>query len=137
MSEPLYSLDILRLAAGTAEFPRLDAPDRTVERRAAICGSRVIVDVALGQAGRITAFGQEVRACALGQASATLLARSVVGRTVAEVAQIRDALARWLAEEDAPQPDWPGIAALARARAYPGRHPAISLPFDAVAEVGR
>jgi NifU-like protein involved in Fe-S cluster formation len=137
MSEPLYSLDILRLAAGTAEFPRLDAPDRTVERRAVICGSRVIVDVTLDREGRITAFGQEVRACALGQASATLLARSVVGRTVADVAQIRDALTRWLAEEDAPQPDWPGIEALARARGYPARHPAIRLPFDALADAGR
>jgi NifU-like protein involved in Fe-S cluster formation len=137
MSEPLYSLEILRLAAGTAEFPRLATPENTVERRAAICGSRVIVDVALDDEGRIAAFGQEVRACALGQASATLLARAVVGRTVAEVSDMRDALTRWLAEDDAPQPDWPGIAALARARSYPARHPAIRLPFDAVAEAGQ
>jgi NifU-like protein involved in Fe-S cluster formation len=134
MSEPLYTLDILRLAAGTADFPRLQSPGKTVERRSAICGSRVTVDVALDGEGRITAFGQDVKACALGQASATLLAQSVVGRTIADVASARDALARWLVEEGAPQPDWPGIAALERARGYPARHPAIRLPFDAVAE---
>lgn len=134
MSEPLYSLDILRLATESAAFPRLEDVTATAERRAPTCGSRITVDVRLDAEGRIAAYGHEVRACALGQAAATLLARHAVGRSPAELAAARDDLARWLAHSDAPSPDWPHITQLMRARAYPARHGAIRLAFEAVAD---
>jgi NifU-like protein involved in Fe-S cluster formation len=134
MSEPLYSLDILRLATESAVFPRLAEVTATVERRAPTCGSRITVDVRLDTEGRITAYGHEVRACALGQAAATLLARHAVGRSPTELADVRDDLARWLADADAPPPEWPDIDQLSRARSYPARHSAIRLAFEAVAD---
>lgn len=134
MSEPLYTLDILRLATESAGSPRLESPTATVERRAPTCGSRITVDVQLDAEGRVIAYGHEVRACALGQAAATLLARHAVGRSPSELAKARDDLARWLAEADALPPDWPQIDQLARARAYPARHGAIRLAFEAAAD---
>ena len=137
MSEPLYTLDILRLAAGTGEWPRLDAPDATVERRSVACGSRIAVDLAFDADGRISGYGHMVNACALGQASATLFARNAVGHSPAEIGAAAQALANWLAVADAPLPEWPGIDALARARAYPARHSAIRLAFEAAADAIR
>lgn len=133
MSEPLYSLDILRLATATGAFPRLTAPDASAERRAATCGSRIIVDLAFDGDGRITAYGHEVSACALGQAAATLFARHAIGKTAAELAAARNQFAEWLADGAAPAPDWPGVDVLERARAYPARHGAMRLPFEAAA----
>jgi NifU-like protein involved in Fe-S cluster formation len=134
MSEPLYSLDILRLATESAMFPPLEDATVTAERRAPTCGSRITVDVRLDADGRIAAYGHEVRACALGQAAATLLARHVVGRSPVELAATRDDLSRWLADADAPLPEWPDIDQLSRARSYPARHGAIRLAFEAVAD---
>lgn len=133
MSEPLYTTDILRLAASIPHHARLADPHGSAERRSPVCGSRVTVDVALGPDGRVSEVGLLVRACALGQASSSLFGAAVIGRTSAELAAMRDALAAWLAGEgDAP--DWPGMAALERARGYPARHASIRLPFEAAAE---
>lgn len=134
MSEPLYTLDVLRLAASTAEFPRLAASDASAERRAVTCGSRIVVDLALDAGGRVVAVGQDVKACALGQAAATVFARHAVGRSRDELTAARDAFALWLADADAPKPDWPGIDVLNRARSYPARHGAMRLPFEAAAD---
>lgn len=134
MSEALYTLDILRLAAATADYPRLTSPDAGAQRRATTCGSTIAIDLSFDADGRVIAYGQDVRACALGQAAATLLARAVVGRNAAELIAARDGLALWLSNDDAPMPDWPQIDLLARARAYPARHGAIRLPFEAAAE---
>lgn len=134
MSEPLYTIDILRLAAATGDYPRLAAPDITVERRSVTCGSRIIVDLAFGSDGAVAAFGQQVNACALGQAAATLFARHIVGRSAPEIENARNAVANWLADADAPPPDWPGIEQLAPARRYSARHGSIRLAFDAAAE---
>ena len=133
MSATLYNTDILRLAASIPHHERLPHPHATSEKRSPVCGSRVTVDVALDDAGRVGQVGLLVRACALGQASSSLLAQGILGRTPAELAAARDALARWMAGEgDAP--DWPGIAVLAPARDYPARHPSIRLAFEAAAE---
>ena len=133
MSAPLYGADILRLAASVPSGGRLAEPMGTAERRATLCGSRVAVDVDLDAAGRVEALGMEVRACALGQASAALLARDAAGRTAADLAAARDAVAAWMAGAgDAP--DWPGVEVLAPARAHPARHAAVRLPFEAAAE---
>ena len=134
MSEALYTLDVLRLAAATADYPRLASPDACAQRRAMICGSTITIDLSFDADGRVMAYGHEVRACALGQAAATIFARAVVGLGAAELTAARDSLALWLANGDAPMPDWPQIGLLARARAYPARHGAIRLPFEAVVE---
>ncbi len=133
MSAPLYNAEILRLAASIPHHERLTEPMATAERRSPICGSRVTVDVALDEAGRVGEVGMLVRACALGQASSSLLAANVIGRTPEEVAAARDALTAWLAGEgDAP--DWPGIAIFTPALDYSARHPSIRLAFEAAAE---
>lgn len=134
VSGPLYNRDILRLAASIPHLGRLDGAQASSERRAPLCGSRVIVDIILDEAGRVAAIGQEVKACALGQASAALMGQSVVGRSAVELAAVRDALAAFLAGQRSGPSDWPGIEVLAVARDYPARHGAILLPFEAVEE---
>ncbi|MGQ0661496.1 iron-sulfur cluster assembly scaffold protein [Sphingosinicella sp.] len=134
MSAPLYTRDILRLAASIPHLRRLDGAQASVEKRAPVCGSRVFVEIALDEAGRAAALGQEVKACALGQASAALMGRHAIGRSADEFAAGRDALAAFLAGRSDDPGDWPGIEALAVARNYPARHGAILLPFEAVAE---
>ena len=120
MSAPLYNAEILRLAASIPHHERLPAPMATAEKRSPICGSRVTVDVALDEAGRVGEVGMLVRACALGQASSSLLAANVIGRTPEEVATARDALTAWLAG-GADMPDWPGIAIFTPAPNAPAR----------------
>lgn len=133
MSAPLYNSDILRLAAGIPHHQRLPTPHGSAERRSPICGSRVTVDVALDAHGRVAEVGLLVRACALGQASASLLASNILGRSPGELAAARDAVAAWLAGEGG-APDWPGLAVLAPALGYPARHASIRLAFEAAAE---
>lgn len=133
MSGQLYTTDILRLAASIPHHRRLTHAQATSEKRSPVCGSRVTVDVGLDDAGRVGEVGLIVRACALGQASASLFAASVLGRTPVELAGARDALTRWLAGEGE-MPDWPGLVVLAPARAYPARHASIRLAFEAAAE---
>ena len=108
MNAPLYNVEILRLAAATAEFARLAEPMASAERRSPVCGSRIALDLDMGADGRVSALGMEVRACALGQASAALFARHAIGRDRAELMVARDALTRWLAGEGG-VPDWPGL----------------------------
>ncbi len=134
VSAPLYTRDILRLAASIPHLGRLAGPHASVEKRAPLCGSLVTIDLALDDAGRVMTLGQDVKACALGQASAALMGRHVIGRTSDELAAARDALAAFLTGSRDDPGDWPGIEALAVARNYPARHGAILLPFEAVAE---
>ena len=134
MAAPLYNRDILRLAAHIPHLGGIEGAEARVERRSAVCGSRVAVAVRLDGEGRIAALGQEVSACALGQASAALMGAHAVGREAKELARARDALTAYLrGASDAPG-NWPGIEALAVARDYPARHASILLPFEAVAE---
>ncbi|MGI4877906.1 MAG: iron-sulfur cluster assembly scaffold protein [Janthinobacterium lividum] len=134
MSETLYNTQILRLAASIPHALRLDGPQASVVRVSPICGSRVTVDLDLDDAGRVVRFGQEVRACALGQASAALLGTHIVGRTRAEIAVARDALAAYL-KGDAEAPGaWPGLDLFAPARPHKARHGSILLAFQAAAQ---
>ncbi|MBN8844346.1 MAG: iron-sulfur cluster assembly scaffold protein [Sphingomonadales bacterium] len=130
MSAPLYNRDILGLAVATADFPPLEQPRHRVSARAPLCGSAIILDLNADEAGRVTGVGMHVEACALGQASAALLARHAPGQGVGEIRAARDAIAAWFKGEGA-APDWPGFDLLAPARDYPARHGAILLPFDA------
>lgn len=128
----LYTRDILRLAASIPHLGRLERPDGSAERQSRLCGSRVVADVALA-GGRIAALGLEVRACALGQASAALMASHAIGRSGAELAEARERLRLYLEGGSEDSGDWPGLHAFAAARLYPARHAAILLPFDAAA----
>lgn len=134
VSTSLYSRDILRLAASIPNQRRLQAPHATVEKRAPACGSRVAVDLVLDAGGRVAALGQEVKACALGQASAALLGAHAIGRTAAELAAARDALAGFLAGRRPDPGEWPGLEIFAAARPFSARHASILLAFDAAAE---
>lgn len=133
MNAPLYNADVLRLATSNPSDTRLTDAMGSAERRSALCGSRIVVDVDLDDAGRIAVIGIQVSACAYGQASATLLARHAVGRSVGEITAARDAIAHWLTGEGA-MPDWPGLAALAGVVPHSARHGAVRLPFEAAAD---
>ncbi|HEV2746253.1 MAG TPA: iron-sulfur cluster assembly scaffold protein [Allosphingosinicella sp.] len=134
MTTALYNRDILRLAASIPHQRRLDRPQASVEKSSPVCGSRVVVDIVLDEQGRVAVLGQEVKACALGQASAALMGANAVGRDPIELAQARDALAAFLAGERADPGEWPGLAILGGARPYRARHRSILLAFEAAAE---
>jgi NifU-like protein involved in Fe-S cluster formation len=131
MAEPLYNTRILRLAAETANAARLDAPQASATKVSPVCGSKVTVDLDLDDAGRISRFGEEVRACALGQAAATLVAADILGKTAADLAAARRETADWLAGRSDTAPGWPGMDVFAPARPHRARHPSILLTFDA------
>lgn len=131
MSAPLYNRDILALAVATADYlPNPDAGHR-VSMRAPLCGSAIILDLDTDEGGLVTRVGLHVEACALGQASAALLARHAPGRAIGDLRRARDGIACWFAGGGEPKPDWPGFDLLAPARDYPARQGAILLPFDA------
>ncbi|GGO97790.1 iron-sulfur cluster assembly scaffold protein [Stakelama pacifica] len=133
MNAPLYNKEILRLAASIPFQERLDSPMASVEKRSPICGSRVTVDVNIDAEGRVSELGMLVRACALGQASASLLAANIIGKTPEELAAARDSLTDWLAGGEGP-PDWPGIDIFTPALPHSARHASIRLAFEAAAQ---
>jgi NifU-like protein involved in Fe-S cluster formation len=134
MNAPLYNTAILKLAATIPHHARLADAQGTSEKRSPVCGSRVTVDVILDADGRIAALGQEVRACALGQASASLMGAAAIGRTRADLESARDALAEFLAGTRDDPGDWPGLDIFLPARPHSARHPSIRLAFEAVTE---
>jgi NifU-like protein involved in Fe-S cluster formation len=136
MDAPLYNAEILRLAASIPHAERLAAPEGSARRTSPVCGSRVTADVSLDADRRIAAFGQEVRACALGQASASILGRHVLGETSASLLLAHAALKDWLKGEGELPPAlhrFPQLALFQPARAHPARHPSILLAFEAAA----
>lgn len=136
MSSALYNRDILRLATAIPHLGRLEFAEGTVDRRSPTCGSRVTVDVTVDEEGRVDAIGLEVSACALGQASASLMSAHAIGKTAPEFSAAAAALRSMLSAQ-ADDPDvtfWPGIAVLLPARAHPARHASILLAFDAASE---
>lgn len=130
----LYSSRILALAADIPHLGRLDAPDGSVKKRSPLCGSTVTVEVKTN-GGKITEFAQDVKACALGQASAAVVGEAVVGCTRDQVEKARDQL-RAMLKEDGPAPDAPfdGLEVLQPAREYKNRHASILLALDATSE---
>ena len=127
----LYSDRILALTADIPHLGRLDAPDGSARQRSPLCGSTVTADVRI-EDGRIAEFAQDVKACALGQASASVLGAQVVGLDEATVRRGRDQL-RAMLKEAGPVPEAPfeGLDVLEPARDYKNRHPSILLAFDA------
>jgi NifU-like protein involved in Fe-S cluster formation len=127
----LYSSRILALAADMPRTQRLSAPDATAKRRSPLCGSTVTVDVMVKD-GVVTDYGQDVKACALGQAAAAVVGAAVVGLTEGQIRQGRDQLLAML-KEAGPVPAAPfdGLEVLEPARDYKNRHASIMLAFDA------
>jgi NifU-like protein involved in Fe-S cluster formation len=130
----LYSTRILALAADIPHHGRLAAPQGTARRRSPLCGSTVTVDVVVKD-GRIADFAQDVKACALGQASAAVLGGVVIGRSLPELQVARDAL-RTMLKDSGPVPAAPfnGYEVLLPARDYKNRHASILLALEAVCE---
>jgi len=134
MSE-LYNTDILRLTTRIPHQIRLEAPDATVVKTSRICGSRITAD-AVVQKGVITAFGQEVKACALGQAAAAIVGEHAVGLTENELADIADRFRTMVKTGDANFPDkWSKLTLLAPVKDHPGRHGSVMLPFEVLEQV--
>jgi len=130
----LYSGRILALASEIPHLGRLEAPQASVKRRSPLCGSTVTVDLDM-EDGRVSRFGQEVKACALGQAAAAVLGGAVIGRNRAELETARDAL-RAMLKSGGPVPEAPfdGFEVLEPARDYRNRHASILLAMEAAAE---
>jgi NifU-like protein involved in Fe-S cluster formation len=130
----LYSGRILELATNIPLTDRLEAPDASVKRRSPLCGSTVTVDVKV-ENGTIVAFGQDVKACALGQASASVVAAQIVGQSRETVTRARDQLKAML-KDNGPVPDAPfdGLEVLIPARDFKNRHASIMLALEATTE---
>lgn len=126
----LYSTDVLGLATGLARWPMTDGLPLRGSARSASCGSTLAIGLALDDAGAIARVGLSAQACAIGQAAAALFADHAPGLDHAAIAGAESGLARWLAGEAA-MPDWPGLAIIAAAAAYPARHGAILLAWRA------
>ncbi len=131
MLNEIYNRQILDLAGNIPRQGRLPAPDATAKAHSKLCGSTVIVDLSMKD-GKVVDFAHEVKACALGQAASSLMARHVIGATAAEIRALRDKVRAMLKDNGAP-PDgkWAEIAVLEPVRDYKARHASTMLTFDA------
>ncbi|MEP3634991.1 MAG: iron-sulfur cluster assembly scaffold protein [Shimia thalassica] len=130
----LYSGRILALAAEIPNTTRLSSPQATVKKRSPLCGSTVTVDVTV-EDGRIAEYGQDVKACALGQAAASVVGANIIGCNRAELEAAREGL-KGMLKQDGPTPPAPfdGLEVLRPARDYKNRHASIMLALDAAVE---
>ncbi len=126
----LYTPDVLALATSLSDWPWDDALPLHGSARSKSCGSAVTLGLAADSAGRIAGLGIRAQACAIGQAAAAIFAGAAMGKDGAAIAAAQNAIRDWLAG-DAPRPDWPGLGLLEAARAYPARHGAILLAWQA------
>lgn len=136
MIDDIYNRRILELAADIPRLGRLPAPDATATAHSKLCGSTVTVDLATDPAGTtVTDFAHDVRACALGQASSSLMARHVVGASAEELRAVR-AQMRAMLKENGPVPEgkWADLAVLEPVRDFRARHASTLLTFDAVVD---
>jgi NifU-like protein involved in Fe-S cluster formation len=134
MINDIYNCKILSYAADIPRLQRLDAPDATAVAISRLCGSKVTVDVKL-EGGRVSDFGHEVKACALGQASSSIMARHVIGATPAELKTLKARMHAML-KADGPPPEgaWSDCEVLLPVRDYKARHASTLLTFDAVVD---
>ena len=134
MLNDIYNRRILELAADIPRLGRLPHPDASATAHSKLCGSVVTVDVTLRD-GRVADFAHDVKACALGQASSSIMARNVIGATAEELTDVRDQVRRMLKENGAPPAGkWADAAVLEPVRDYKARHASTLLTFDAVVE---
>ena len=132
MLNEIYNQRILELAAHIPRLGRLAAPDASAKAHSKLCGSTVTVDLKV-EGGTVTDFAHDVKACALGQASSSIMARHVVGSTAEELRVVREAMRRMLKENGGP-PDgkWSDLGVLEPVRDFKARHASTLLTFDAV-----
>ena len=133
-AEVLYSPQVLALAASLSQWPwREDLPLHG-SARSKSCGSVVALGLATDGTGRVSAIGVKAQACAIGQAAAAIFAGAAPGQTPAQIAAAESEIRAWLAGEGA-RPAWPGLELLDAACAYPARHGAILLAWQAAREL--
>jgi NifU-like protein involved in Fe-S cluster formation len=134
MINDVYNKKILGLAADIPRLGRLPHPDATAVAHSKLCGSKVTVDINMKD-GKISDFAHDVKACALGQASSSIMARHVIGSTPDELRTLRDEMHRMLKENgDPPQGKWVDCEALLPVRDFKARHASTLLTFDAVVD---
>lgn len=134
MLDDIYNRRILELAADIPRLGRLERPDASATAHSRLCGSTVTVDLAT-DGERVTDFAHDVKACALGQASSSVMGRLVVGSTHEELRALREEMRRMLKENGTPPSGrWADLAALEPVRDYKARHASTMLTFDAVVE---
>jgi len=132
MISDVYSTKILELAANIPHLGRLHAPQATASAHSRLCGSSVTADLSL-EDGKVAAFAQDVKACALGQASCAAMGRHIIGATPKELRDLRETMRKMLKENGPPpQGKFADAAVLEAARDYKARHASILLIFDAV-----
>lgn len=134
MLNEVYNKRILQFAADIPRLERLDAPDASATAVSRLCGSKVSVDITM-EDGVVTDFGHDVKACALGQASSSIMARHVVGSSAQELREVRAQMQAML-KEDGPPPTgkWADLAILEPVRNFKARHASTLLTFDAVVD---
>jgi NifU-like protein involved in Fe-S cluster formation len=134
MLEHIYNQKILEFAADIPRLKRLERPDATAVAHSKLCGSKVTVDVKMDQ-NVVTDFGHDVKACALGQASSSIMARHVVGSTAEELRGVREQMYAMLNDNGpAPSGKWKDLEALTPVRDFKARHASTLLTFDAVVD---
>ncbi len=134
MLNDIYNARILTLAADIPRIGRLASPDASATAHSRLCGSTVTVDITM-DGDRVADFAHDVKACALGQASSSIMARNVVGSTAAELRALRDQVRAMLKEQGSPPSGrWADVAVLEPVRDYKARHASTLLTFDAVVE---
>jgi NifU-like protein involved in Fe-S cluster formation len=134
MLDEIYNARILELAGNISRIGRLASPDATARAHSRLCGSTVVVDLTMRD-GRVADFAHDVKACALGQASAALMAELVVGSTPAELRDLRATMSGMLRQGgEPPAGRFAGFACLLPVRDFKARHASTMLTFDAVAD---
>lgn len=134
MLNDIYNQRVLELAADIPRQGRLKTPQASAKAHSRLCGSTIIVDLCV-EDGKISDFAHEVRACMLGQASSSLMARQIVGATPAELRALRETMTAMLkAGGPPPQGKWAEFSVLEPVRDYKARHASTLLTFDAVVD---
>ena len=134
MIDDVYNKKILALAGNIGRIGRLDSPDASATAHSRLCGSIVTVDIRM-EGDVITDFAHEVKACALGQASSSVMAQNIVGSTASELRALRDTMLAMLKENGAPpQGRFAELKYLEPVRDYKARHGSTMLTFDAVVD---
>ncbi|GJD42186.1 hypothetical protein AFCDBAGC_0020 [Methylobacterium cerastii] len=135
MLDDIYNRRILELAADIPRLGRLSAPDASATAHSKLCGSTVTVDLVLGADETVADFAHDVKACALGQASSSLMGRHVVGSSPEELRSVRETM-RAMLKTNGPAPEgrWADLSVLAPVRDFKARHASTLLTFDAVVE---
>lgn len=134
MINDVYNAKILGFAGNIARIGRLERPDATATAHSKLCGSTVVVDLCM-DGDTVTDFAHDVKACALGQASSSIMAQHVVGATAAELRAVREAMLKMLKENGAPpEGRFEDLKYLEPVREYKARHASTMLTFDAVVD---